>query len=249
MACPAGWLPQGSKDVAQVPKARWHFGGSRRPCRFRPLRSATASINAPVNFGRSLTSETTGKLTAIGLALRGGKRRSKQSRSAVTSPAMASSTAFWVRAFAWPSRSCSAAKVALCLAPTGLPRRLPERPGLKRPPLSRACCDPVASGQWEGMTRRYPRNGFLVSVCSDKYTVVERHDEVNVAQGLPARHCDQQKQLAIPIAITDSLFNHHGFTTPDHRARSSASTAPGRTAWTGSGARSGLRPAGSAGCW
>ena len=71
----------------------------------------------------------TGRPNATVLSLRGGTMRSMHRRSAVVSPASASSTAFRTSLSASPSSRASAASVALCpgaLRPTGI--ALPERP-------------------------------------------------------------------------------------------------------------------------
>ncbi len=59
--------------------------------------------------------------------------RSRHSRSAIPSPARASSTARRVSASASPSSSSSAVCVALLRAPAGRPLGLPDRPFLNRP--------------------------------------------------------------------------------------------------------------------
>jgi len=65
--------------------------------------------------------EIAGSSKRTGLSFRGGAFRSRHRRSAVVSPESARSTAFLVSASASPSRRASAASVALCRAPFGLP--------------------------------------------------------------------------------------------------------------------------------
>src|ERR1035441_769952 len=74
------------------------------------------------------TLSTGGRIKCIGRSLRGGMSRSKQRRSAVMSPARASSIAFRVSCSASPSSKDSISKVAWLRLPGGRPDGLPLVP-------------------------------------------------------------------------------------------------------------------------
>ena len=84
-----------------------------------------------------------GKVKLTGRSLRGGKIRSRQSRSAGMSPVRARSIAFCVNACACPSRRTSSANVVALREPLGRPLGLPDVPFSKGLPR---CFSSVLSG-------------------------------------------------------------------------------------------------------
>ena len=107
---------------------------SRRHCRDR-LRfargddaAASAEVTAFIAAETSAAFSIGGNSNLTARSRHGGKMRSMQSRSAVGSPASASSTALRVKASDSPSSSTAAASVFLLRAPTGRPAGCPTGP-------------------------------------------------------------------------------------------------------------------------
>jgi hypothetical protein len=102
--------------------------------------SATAASTAPIARAASSALATAGISKATARSLRGGKSRSRHSRSAVTSPASASSTALRVSASASPSQQRfggDSRPIPRALRPPG---RIAARARCERPPALFPTC-------------------------------------------------------------------------------------------------------------
>ena len=138
--------------------------------------SATAARTALIALAASWALVIVGTANSISRSLRGGTSRSMHSRSAVVSPASASSTAFRVRASASPSSNDSAAIVERLREPRGRPAGLPDWPGRNGRPrcfgavFSRSICSPpfvrcrrARMDESMGRTRPYALNSLNVN--------------------------------------------------------------------------------------